>query len=121
MSNSMNKSQLSKVLFEELKHRPGMSRTFASEIIETIFGIATRSDIDDANKKPKGDGILAKHLLSGKKSKVTLLGFGTLKMVHRKGRVGRLPKSGETISIPATHVVTFRPGKSLRMAASKEV
>lgn len=121
MTNTMNKTQLSQALFEALRSRPGMTRTLAAEIVETIFGVAQR-DLKNASVNPrKSDGILAKHLLSGEGSKVTLPGFGTLRVVHRKERRGRLPSSGETISIPATHVVTFRPGKALRIATFKEI
>ena len=121
MSNSMNKSQLAQVLYEELRGRPGMTRAFASEIVETIFGVASRDQNKGLINHTKSDGIIAKHLLSGDGSKVTLPGFGTLKVVHRKERNGRLPNNGEFISIPATHVVTFRPGKALRIATSKEI
>jgi len=121
MSSSMNKSQLSQALFEALKGRQGMTKTFAAEIIETIFGVGQRNDVDGAGIAKKTDGIIATHLLSSEGSKVTLPGFGTLRVVFRKGRIGRLPSTGETISIPSTHVVTFRPGKALRIAASKEI
>ena len=121
MSRSMNKSQLSQALFDELRDRPGMTRAFAAEIIETIFGVVQRNDGNKNKSSQKRDGIIAKHLLSGDSSKVTLPGFGTLRIVFRKGRSGRLPSTGETISIPPTHVVTFRPGKALRIAASKEI
>ena len=121
MSRSMNKSQLSQALYEEFRERQGMTRSFAAEIIETIFGVSQRNGENDVEDKSKTDGIIAKHLLSGEQSKVTLPGFGTLRVVFRKGRLGRLPTTGETISIPPTHVVTFRPGKALRIAASKEI
>ncbi len=35
--------------------------------------------------------------------KVTLTGFGTFMASERKGREGRNPRTGETISIPAAH------------------
>ena len=48
--------------------------------------------------------------------KVTLVGFGTFKVMERKARKGRNPQTGEEIQIPARKVPKFRPGKSLREA-----
>ena len=45
---------------------------------------------------------------------LTLTGFGTFKVVHRKARQGRNPSTGETIQIPAQNVVKFTAGKKLR-------
>ena len=45
---------------------------------------------------------------------VTLSGFGTFKVVERKARAGRNPKTGESIAIPAHRAVKFIPGKNLR-------
>ena len=45
---------------------------------------------------------------------VTLQGFGTFSVKHREGRFGRNPKTGETISIPASNTVGFKPGKTLK-------
>ena len=44
---------------------------------------------------------------------VTLIGFGTFKVVKRKARKGRNPKTGEEIKIKAKSVVKFVPGKAL--------
>ncbi len=48
--------------------------------------------------------------------KVTLTGFGTFMATERKGREGRNPRTGETISIPATKVPKFVAGKGFREA-----
>ncbi len=48
--------------------------------------------------------------------KLTLTGFGTFQVDERKERVGRNPRSGEEIRIPACKVVKFRPGKLLKDA-----
>lgn len=45
---------------------------------------------------------------------VVLTGFGTFTVVKRKARVGRNPRTGEEIKIPATKVPKFRPGKALK-------
>jgi len=45
--------------------------------------------------------------------KVTLVGFGTFSVGERAEREGRNPRTGEKISIPASKVVKFKPGKNL--------
>lgn len=51
--------------------------------------------------------------LKKKNSKVTLVGFGTLKKVYRKTRWGRNPQTGEKIKIKGKNAVTFKASKSL--------
>ena len=48
------------------------------------------------------------------KDNVTLVGFGTFKVAHRKAKDGRNPKTGATIKIPAKDVPVFKPGKALK-------
>lgn len=48
--------------------------------------------------------------------KLTLTGFGTFAVEERKARVGRNPRTGKELKIPATKVVKFRPGKILKEA-----
>ena len=43
--------------------------------------------------------------------KVTLVGFGSFEPRQRKEREGRNPKTGETMTIPATTVPAFSAGK----------
>jgi len=45
---------------------------------------------------------------------VKLSGFGTFEVKRHKARIGRNPKSGERIKIPASTRVAFRVGKQLR-------
>ncbi len=47
---------------------------------------------------------------------VTLVGFGTFKVVKRKARKGRNPATGEEIDIKATRAPKFVPGKALKEA-----
>jgi DNA-binding protein HU-beta len=42
-----------------------------------------------------------------------LAGFGSFSIVKRAPRLGRNPKTGEEVPIPARRVVKFRPGKKL--------
>ena len=45
---------------------------------------------------------------------VSISGFGSFKVVERKARKGRNPRTGEDIQIPASKVVKFTPGKTLK-------
>lgn len=46
--------------------------------------------------------------------KVTLVGFGSFEARVRECRMGRNPKTGEEISIPATVVPAFSSGKQFK-------
>ncbi|MCK4942203.1 MAG: HU family DNA-binding protein [Candidatus Aminicenantes bacterium] len=57
--------------------------------------------------------ILTEELMS-KDGKVTLVGFGTFKILEKKQKKGRNPRTGEEIIIPRKKVVKFVPGKELK-------
>lgn len=46
--------------------------------------------------------------------KVQIVGFGSFETKARAERMGRNPKTGEDIPIPATKVPTFKAGKALK-------
>lgn len=46
--------------------------------------------------------------------KVTLVGFGSFEPRDRKERQGRNPKTGETLTIPATKAIGFSAGKGFK-------
>jgi DNA-binding protein HU-beta len=48
------------------------------------------------------------------KGKVTLVGFGTFAVAHRKEKTGVNPKTGAKITIKAKDVPVFKPGKALK-------
>ena len=47
---------------------------------------------------------------------IALTGFGTFLVTKRKARKGRNPPTGAAMSIAATTVPRFRPGKTLKAA-----
>ena len=51
--------------------------------------------------------------------KVQLVGFGAFEVKSRAERVGRNPKSGDTIKIPASKTPVFKAGKALKDAVAK--
>ena len=73
-----------------------LSRAKATEVVESVF-VA----IEQALKK---------------KDDVRLVGFGTFATTERKAGTGRNPRTGETMEIPASTTVRFKPGKSLKDA-----
>ena len=45
---------------------------------------------------------------------ISLVGFGSFKVVERAAREGRNPSTGKKIQIPASKTVKFTPSKSLK-------
>jgi hypothetical protein len=45
--------------------------------------------------------------------RIELRNFGVFECRERKARVGRNPKTGESVDVPAKFVVTFKPGKEM--------
>ncbi len=46
--------------------------------------------------------------------RVELRGFGAFSVRSRPARVGRNPRTGEAVDVPAKHVPFFKSGKELR-------
>ena len=68
----------------------------AQEAVDCVFSSITRA-------LKKGDT-------------VTLVGFGSFKVVKRKARKGRNPQTGEEIQLEARRVLTFKPSLVLKNA-----
>jgi DNA-binding protein HU-beta len=51
--------------------------------------------------------------------KVQLVGFGAFEVKSRAARIGRNPKTKQSIQIPASKAPIFKPGKALKDAVSK--
>ena len=49
---------------------------------------------------------------------VSLVGFGSFKVVERKARKGRNPQTGEEIEIKASKAPKFTPGQALKEAVN---
>lgn len=48
--------------------------------------------------------------------KITLTGFGIFEVRERAGRMGRNPRTGESLKIKATRVPVFKAGTTLKAA-----
>ena len=49
---------------------------------------------------------------------VALMGFGSFHVRKKAARVGRNPRTGENIEIPAKYSISFRPGKLMKEMAN---
>ena len=48
--------------------------------------------------------------------RIEIRGFGSFTVNQRAPRLGRNPRSGESVAIPPKRVIHFKPGKGLREA-----
>ena len=46
--------------------------------------------------------------------RIEIRGFGGFSLHHRKPRIGRNPKTGEPVQLPARYSIHFKPGKEFR-------
>ncbi|TXH01079.1 MAG: integration host factor subunit beta [Rhodocyclaceae bacterium] len=47
--------------------------------------------------------------------RVEIRGFGSFSLNYRPPRIGRNPKTGESVTVPAKRVPSFKAGKELRV------
>ena len=50
--------------------------------------------------------------------RIEIRGFGSFSLHYRPARLGRNPKTGDSVALPAKHVPHFKPGKELRERVS---
>jgi DNA-binding protein HU-beta len=84
---------------------------------ELIEHIAKHADISKAAATRALEATIGavKHTLK-KGNDVSLVGFGTFTVGKRLARIGRNPRTGDSIKIKAAKVPKFRPGKALKDA-----
>ena len=87
-----------------------------AELIETV---AEAADISKSEATRAVDAITQAITDTLKKEEqVSIVGFGTFSLRKRAARSGRNPRTGETISIKASNVPGFKPGKGLKDAVN---
>ena len=91
----MNKNELISAIAE----KSGMTKKDAEKALVAVVDTLTEALV-------KGD-------------KVTLAGFGAFETKTREARMGRNPKTKETIEIPATTVPVCKAGSALKAAVAK--
>lgn len=81
-------------LIEEVSRVVEVTRKESEVIVETIFdSVVGALKVND---------------------KVEIRGFGSFRTRERQGRIGRNPKSGETVEVPPKTIPFFKPSKELR-------
>ena len=82
---------------------------------ELIAATAEKANISKKDTEAAVNAVVAVITEALKKGdKVQLVGFGSFEVRERAARVGRNPKTKETISIPASKVPAFKAGKALK-------
>jgi len=94
MDNTITKRDLVNHLHETF----GLNKVESKELVETFFNEIKRSLKND--------------------EEVKISGFGNFKILNKKERPGRNPKTGEPVTISARKVVTFKAGPKLRKRIS---
>lgn len=54
-------------------------------------------------------------------NRIEIRGFGSFALHHREPRVGRNPKTGDSVHVAAKAVPHFKPGKGLRDAVNDAI
>jgi len=80
-----------------------------AQLISEVAKKANLTKKDAANAVNATIDAIKKNVKKG----VTLVAFGTFKVLKRKARTGRNPQTGEKIRIRAKNVVKFKPSKGL--------
>jgi len=52
-------------------------------------------------------------------NRIEIRGFGSFSLNYRPPRIGRNPKTGDKVNVPAKHVPPFKAGKELRARVDK--
>jgi len=87
---------------------------------ELISAIASKAGISKANAKKALDAFMESVTEAlAKGERVSLVGFGSWKVVMRQSRKGRNPRTKEVIEIPAKKVVKFVAGADLSDKVAK--
>ncbi len=87
---------------------------------ELIAAVAEKTDLSkkDADAAvPAVLGAITDALKAG--DKIQLVGFGTFEVRNRAAKQGRNPRTGETMTVPASKVPAFKAGKALKDAVAE--
>ncbi len=89
------------------------------DIITKISDETSLKQIDVKKVVQRTFDIIVENLSKG--NKVELRNFGIFKVKTRKGRMGRNPRTGESVSIPDKKVVNFKAGMKMKLDVKKDV
>lgn len=84
-----------------------------SELIEQLIDKHPELSVKDVELAVK---IMLEHMTEtlSEGERIEIRGFGSFSLHYRAPRVGRNPKTGESVSLPAKFVPHFKSGKELR-------
>jgi len=88
-----------------------------SELINAIAEQANLSKADAGHSLDALIKTIETTLKSG--DSIALVGFGTFAVKERAERTGRNPQTGQEITIAASRVPSFKPGKGLKDAVNE--
>jgi integration host factor subunit beta len=103
-------AQLEKGFFLNLFQSRFMTRSDLVDELAARFAQLTRRDAEFAVKTVLD--AMSHALVKG--HRIEIRGFGSFTINRRPPRVGRNPRSGESVQIPEKRVPHFKPGKALR-------
>ncbi|AKJ95037.1 MULTISPECIES: integration host factor subunit beta [Thioalkalivibrio] len=84
-----------------------------SELIENLARKSPHLPARDVEMSVKALLERMSHALANGQ-RVEIRGFGSFSLHFRPPRLGRNPKTGESVALPGKHVPHFKPGKELR-------
>jgi len=91
-----------------------MTKADIADKIHTTTGLSKK---DSVAMLEAVFSIMKSTLETGEKIKVA--GFGNFEVKQKKDRIGRNPQTGESITIEARRILTFKPSMVLRQAVNK--
>lgn len=85
-----------------------------SELIERLVICNKRLTARDVDESVKAVlDAMTQALASG--NRIEIRGFGSFSLNYRPERIGRNPKSGASVTVPAKYVPHFKAGKEMRL------
>lgn len=84
-----------------------------SELIERLIDLHPQLSVRDVELAVK---TMLDHMTEAlaEGERIEIRGFGSFSLHYRAPRMGRNPKTGESVPLPAKYVPHFKPGKELR-------
>lgn len=91
-----------------------------SELIERIVDRQNQLSVKDVELAIKTMlDHMAESLADGER--IEIRGFGSFSLHYRSPRVGRNPKTGESVTLEGKYVPHFKPGKELRESVNTAI
>jgi DNA-binding protein HU-beta len=87
-------------IVNRLADQTGVSKQKAEQVVDSLF---------DAMKEGLAQG-----------KRIELRGFGVFVVKPRKRGIGRNPRTGQEVAIPAGKTIRFKPGKDLQASSTDD-